>query len=329
MKASSTAFQRLQTLRSRLPSPLAVYVVAVVFFLLVALRLPGIATRIGILSLLTLAAILGIASVGQTLAVIIGGIDLSIPAVMGLGDVLLAYLDRQGWAFGAIVGLILILAIAIGVTNGLVSSLFHLHPLVVTIGTGSIVGGGVLLATGGHPGGTVPGFITAAVSPIGTTWIIPLPAVVVSWLVITVLIVAIQYRTTLGRRLYALGANLTAANLALIRPPVIRAAVYSISAVCAATAGVLLGGFSGGASAQIGDPYLFATVTAVVVGGTSLMGGRGGYERTVAGVIITIEITTLLIGLGFGASMQEALLGIVILVLIVAYGREARLADQV
>jgi ribose transport system permease protein len=316
-------------LRRYAASPALVYVVALVLLFLIALRLPGILTPIGILSLLVLAAVLGIAAVGQTLTVVVGGIDISIPAVIGMADVLLAYLTANGWPFPAVVVLVLGVAAIIGALNGLISSALNLHPLVVTLATGSIVSGGVLEATHGRPGGIVPAFVSAAVSPIGTTWILPLPAAVVLWIAVGVLIIVVEHRTVIGRRIYALGANSLAARLALIRPAEVRAITYALSAVCAAVAGLLLGGFSGGASPDVGSPYLFSTVTAVVVGGTSLLGGRGGYGRTIAGVLITTEITTLLIGLGLAPSMQQALLGVVILALIAFYGREQPVAAQI
>jgi ribose transport system permease protein len=320
------ATDRLQRFAS---SPGLVYAVALVLLFLIALRLPGVLTQNGLLSLLVLAAVLGIAAVGQTLAVVVGGIDISIPAVIGMADVLLAYLTTNGWPFPATVLIILGVAALIGCLNGVISSALNLHPLVVTLATGSIVSGGVLEVTQGRPGGIVPSFISTAVSPIGRTWILPLPAAVTLWVIVGVLIIAIEHRTVIGRRAYALGANSIAARLALIRPVEVRAITYALSAMCAAVSGILLGGFSGGASADIGSSYLFSTVTAVVVGGTSLLGGRGGYGRTIAGVLITTEITTLLIGLGFTPSMQQALLGILILALIAVYGREARVAAQI
>jgi ribose transport system permease protein len=307
-------------------SPVLVYVVAIVLLLLIALRLPGVLSPTGIMSLLVLGSVLGIAAVGQTLAVVVGGIDISIPAVIGMADVLLAYLTANGWPFLGVLLLIFGVAAIIGAANGLISNGLNLHPLVVTLATGSIVAGGVLEATHGRPGGSVPAFISNAVSPVGQTWLLPLPASIVLWIIIGAAIIGLEHRSVIGRRIYALGANNLAARFALIRPSEVRAITYALSAICAAIAGVLLGGFSGGASPDVGNPYLFSTVTAVVVGGTSLLGGRGGYGRTIAGVLITTEITTLLIGLGFTPSMQQALLGVVILALIGFYGREARVA---
>jgi ribose transport system permease protein len=110
---------------------------------------------------------------------------------------------------------------------------------------------------------------------------------------------------------------------------VTRIVVYTIAAGSASVSGVLLAGFSGGASVDIGRPYLFSTIAAVVVGGTALIGGRGGYGRTIAGVFITIEVQTLLIGLKVGASMQQVFLGLIILVLVTIYGRDRSVAQRI
>jgi ribose transport system permease protein len=127
----------------------------------------------------------------------------------------------------------------------------------------------------------------------------------------------------------ALGSNRIAARLALVRPFAVRICVYVLSAGCGCLAGALLGGFSGGASVNIGNPYLFSTITAVVVGGTALLGGRGTYGRTISGVLVTTEFTTLLVGRGIGANLQQVLLGLAILVLITIYGRDRHVAQRI
>lgn len=307
----------------------AVYFAPVILFLLIGLRLPSIMSESGLLSMLVLAAVLGIASIGQTLAILIGGIDLSIPATMGLANVLVATLTLAHWPFGSICLLLAILAVLIGVANGALSSLFNLHPLVVTLGTGSIITGAILEHTQGNTGGVVPSLITNAVSPLGRTLGLPVPLSVVVWAVLAIIVLVTERRSTVGRRIFALGANPTAARLALVNPMVTRMVVYTVGAAAGCISGVLLAGYSGGASADIGQPYLFSTITAVVIGGTALIGGRGGYGRTIAGVVITIEVETLLVGLGVGASMQQVLLGLIILVLVAIYGRERSVSQRI
>ena len=97
---------------------------------------------------------------------------------------------------------------------------------------------------------------------------------------------------------------------------------YAISAVFAAMTGVLLLGFTGSAYGDVGQPYLFQTIAAVVIGGTTLFGGRGGVFGTVAGALVLTEINTLLIGLGLAQAAVTAVLGLVIVLLVSLYGRE-------
>jgi ribose transport system permease protein len=315
--------------RRILQPTLAVYAAPVILFFLVGLKLPSIVSRSGILSILVLAAVLGVAAIGQTLAILIGGVDLSIPSTLGLANVLVTTLTLAHWSFSSICLLLAVLSVIIGVVNGALSSLFNLHPLVVTLGTGSIITGAILEHTNGNTGGVVPTFITNAVSPLGHTLGLPVPLSIVVWAVLAVFIIVLERRSAVGRRIFALGANPTAARLALVNPVRTRMVVYTISAACACIGGVMLAGFSGGASVDIGRPYLFSTITAVVVGGTALIGGRGGYGRTIAGVFITIEVQTLLIGLRVGASMQQVLLGLIILVLVAIYGRERSVSQRI
>lgn len=312
----------------RLNAGSLVYAAPFAMFVLLAVTTDGVLSRTGVMSLLVLSAVLGLAAVGQTWAVMVGGIDLSIPATIGMANVAVTTLYADGWAFGSIVLVVLLAAVAIGVANGIISSAFGLHPLVVTLGMGSLITGAVLVATDGNTGGSVPGFITDAVSPVGSTFGIPVPAALLVWVVVAAAILLTERRTVLGRHLYAVGSNETASRLALVRPTLVRTVVYSVSAIFAAAAGILLAGFSGGASMDIGNPYLFSTITAVVVGGTSLLGGAGTYARTIAGVLLTTMFTTLLVGLKVGANMQQVMLGVAILVLITVYGRDRHVAQR-
>jgi ribose transport system permease protein len=142
-------------------------------------------------------------------------------------------------------------------------------------------------------------------------------------------LVILLARTPFGRQLYALGSNPTAAPLALINVHATWTIAYALSALFAATAGILLLGFTGSAYGDVGQPYLFQTVAAVVIGGTTLVGGRGGLVGTIAGAAVLIEINTLLIGLGLAPSAVEATLGIVIILLVSLYGREPHVSATI
>jgi ribose transport system permease protein len=304
------------------------YALVPVLFVIGVATIPGYGTRPSILSLLVLSSLLGLACVGQTLAVVLGGVDLSIPGVIGLADVVITQLYGAGWSFWSAAALVLAIAIGIGAANALLSIYLHVHTLVITLGTGLIVTGGVLTWSHSALTGTVPSWLTQAVTVIGKTGPIALPAVVVIWICVAVLTIAFQRMTRLGREMYATGANPVAARVAHLRTTWVWVVVMATSAFFAAVTGILFAGFSGAGDAYVGGPYLFETLTAIVIGGTSLLGGRGGYGRTIAGVLVITQLTTLLVGAGFGAPMQEALLGIVVVVLVGLYGREPAVAAR-
>lgn len=302
------------------------YLLVPVLFAIGAATIPGYATKAGVIPLLVLSSMLGLACVGQTLVVIAGGVDLSIPAVIGLADVVLTLLYGEGDSFFVCLLIIVGLALAIGVGNALLTTRLNVHSLVVTLGMGLIVTGAVLSWHPSAVNGTVPSWITKAVEVISKTGPIPLPPVVVVWIVVAAATIGFQRMTRLGRETYASGANPRAARLVHVRGSWVWIAAFCVSAIGAAVTGILFAGFSGGADATVGDPYLFETLTAIVVGGTSLLGGNGGYGRTVAGVLTVTQLQTLLIGAGLSSAMQEALLGALIVLLVGFYGREPHVA---
>ncbi|MER8507957.1 ABC transporter permease [Mesorhizobium sp. M0894] len=305
------------------------FAVAAALHLIGTLLIPGYSQPFAIRALLVIASLLAVASIGQTLVVILGGIDLSIPFIIGFANVVAAQLYGGGWNFALVCAVVGALAILIGALNGLISRGLDIHPLIVTLGTGMIVQGAVLLWTGGFPSGSAPQAVSAFVSIGGSVGPLPVPGLVPCVAVLTLLVALVLARTPYGRRLYALGSNPGAAPLALIDPVRMWTATYAASAFFAAAAGVLLLGFTGSAYGDVGQPYLFQTIAAVVVGGAALVGGRGSYFGTIAGVLVLTEINTLLIGLGFRPSTVQAALGLVIVLLVSLYGRERHVSATI
>jgi ribose transport system permease protein len=282
----------------------------------------GYSAAFSIRSMLVLATFIAVASVGQTLVVLLGGIDLSIPFVIGFANVVAAQLTGYHINFAIVCLIVAVLACGIGAFNGALSSSLSIHPLIVTLGVGTTVQGAVLLWTEGLPSGSAPPALTEFVSIGGSVG--PLPFFSLATVVVVVLA-----RTPFGRRLYALGSNPTAAPFALISVRAMWTITYALSALFAAIAGILLLGFTGSAYGDVGQPYLFQTVAAVVIGGTTLVGGRGGLIGTIAGAAVLIEINTLLIGLGLAPSAVEATLGMVIILLVSLYGREPHVRTSI
>ena len=307
----------------------AAFAIVIVLHIVGTLLIPGYSQPFAIRALLVLASLLAIACIGQTLVVILGGIDLSIPFVIGFANVVAAQLYGEQWNFALVCLVVGIAALLIGGFNGYVSRRLGIHPLIVTLGTGMVIQGGVLLWTAGFPSGSAPQAVSDFVSIGGSAGPLPVPWIVPSVVALTIVIGIILARTPYGRRLYALGSNPGAAPLALINPVAMWTLTFAFSAFCSALAGVLLLGFTGSAYGDVGQPYLFQTIAAVVVGGAAMVGGQGSYLGTVAGALVLTEINTLLIGLGFQPSAVQAALGVIIVALVSLYGRERHVSKTI
>ena len=152
---------------------------------------------------------------------------------------------------------------------------------------------------------------------------------IVLWAVIAIVMGVVLHLSVTGRRIYATGANERAADLSGVKTEKIWIGAFTVSAISSALVGIVLIGFTGQGEAGVGDPYLFLGLAAVLVGGTSLVGARGDYWRTVLGALIMTLFTTLLVGHGAGEAVQEILIGILILLFVGVYGREQRVRDRV
>lgn len=289
----------------------------------------GFMTWPSIRSVFALTAILGIAAAGQTIAVIMGGIDLSIPSLMTLTAVAITEFTGRGWNIVVVLVVVAAVCVAIGALNGLLSTMFRVHPLIITLGVGFMVAGGLLAWTQGKPAGSVPGFLTQATAAASTMGPIPLPPVVAVWAAVAILTIVMARRTAFGRRVYAYGSSPRAAEYALVRPRRIWVGVFAFSGFTAFVAGVMLAGFTGYGDLSVGDPYLFNTVAAVVLGGTSLLGGRGGYGRTIAGALMLTLAELILVSQGVEQSMQQVALGVLIVMFVAFYGRDVHVRDRI
>jgi len=192
----------------------------------------------------------------------------------------------------------------------------------------SIALGIAAVATDGSVAVSAPDWLRGLSVPVGTTFGLPVPPIIVIWVGIGVLVTLVLALTPAGRRLYATGANMRAADNALIRTRWVWVAVYAFSAIASMVAGALLLGFAGGADLTLGNPYLFLGLAAVIVGGT-VAGGPGDYIKTVIGAVLITLVSTVFIGNGFTPADRQILLGVIILVAMLVYGRERSLRDRV
>ncbi len=231
------------------------------------------------------AAVLAILAACQTLTMLTGGIDLSVGYVASMAGFVTATFVHQpgGWVLGIVVALgISSLA---GLVNGIGIGVFRVHPLIMTLGMGLIVLGfsNVWQLQSVQTGAGVPAELrtlgtglTADVIPNNLAVLVP----------VAVVVILLLKRTGYGRMLYAIGDNPVAARLSGVRSWQVLVVLYVISGLLAAIAGLLQSGLSNTASVSLVTPYLLPSVAAAVIGGTSILGGRGGYSGTIVGALI-------------------------------------------
>jgi ribose transport system permease protein len=292
-------------------SILLAYALVVVLAILGELVAGGFLTISHIDQLLIEASFIAFVALGQSFVILSGGIDLSIPWVLNAAAVLLTIFANGSngktlWLFplllagGAIVGLV----------NGLGVMFLRIPPIIMTLGMSSMVEGGLLLYTNGGSGNIAPtGVVYVATHRWG-----PVPVVAVVWLVVLVVATVVLSATPFGRRLYATGLNRRVAEFAGVNVRWVTVSVYVISGVAAALAGLVLAGYVGESYLGMGDPYLFASVAAVAIGGASVLGGTGNYVGTTAGALVLALLAAILPILGFSQATLEIVYGLVILV---------------
>jgi ribose transport system permease protein len=280
-----------------------------------ALAAPGFLSSNHLSSMGQTAGYVGIIAIGETLVLLLGGIDLSVPYTINLSAILLAGFQADGLSPTHDVLLVLLVGLGVGLVNGLGVALLDINPLVMTLGMNSILQGVSLIYSNGSPIGQAPAFVTTVSTG---WWHNTLPWVDVLWAALTVCITLTLVFTTFGRSIYAVGSNRRASELGGM--PVRRTIVlaYVLSSLAATVGGILLVGYSGQAFLGMGDEYLLPAIAVVVIGGTSIFGGKGSYVQTVAGALLITVIESILVTVNVDQSGQDIMYGAIILVM--AYG---------
>jgi ribose transport system permease protein len=296
-------------------------VVLLVFYLAVGLLQPSYLEPPGIMNFLRRAAPLAILASGQIFVLVSGGFDLSVGSLVTLtviGGSMLTANDptKTWWAIGVLYALGLI----VGLVNGAVVAYLRTPSIIATLGTLLSVNGVAMMWCGGAPRGYLPDnfrmFGRFMLHDVPATKILPLAVIVLA--VVTALAYWGLHGTVFGRRIFAVGDNVRAAQLAGVRVEFVRLGVFAISALSAVTAGIMLGGF-GGVSIDVGLGLELQAIAACVIGGVQLMGGRGTVVGAVAGALTLTALFTLLTLLGLPQPLKETAQGL-ILIAAVAFG---------
>ena len=299
--------------------------VAAALFVVGEIITPGFASYDSIMNTLRVAAFLGVIAAGQTIVILAGGegIDLSVGKIATFSTIVVAQVSQgQDERLGMAILLALLYCGLIGLVNGVGVAYLRIPPLVMTLGMVGVVMGIIRVYSGGQPEGRAPGMLADIVNARtvvgirGSVWI---------WLVVAAGVIWLLRRSTFGRRVYALGANREASYLAGINVQRTLVAVYVASGLFAGAAGIMLIGYTGAASISLADHYQLISIAAVVIGGTTLAGGVGGYSGTAIGAIVLTTLTSLLIALNIGAAGRQVVNGLILIVLLSLYGRQRRL----
>jgi ribose transport system permease protein len=310
-------------------------IVLVALIVISAFTIKGFLAPTNIKAVLLFASFLGIACVGQTLVALMGGLDLSIPFIIGTSNIGLLYLIGLGvppW-----LAFLLVIAIGggIGFLNGVLTFRLQGQALILTLGMGFAVAGLVQILTSigsafsGNVFGTVPPWLQNLAAMNGTTFRLAIPPTILLWILISILVILGLRYSAYGRYIYAIGGNRRSARLIGVSEFKYWTLAYTLSGGFAALTGALLLGWSGGGFIGVGDPYLFTTLAAVVIGGTSLAGGYGGYGFTVIGVLVLQVLSSFLIGIGLKYEWQQFIFGLLILPMVALYGRSPHIRSQV
>lgn len=285
---------------------------------------PQFLAPMNIANILTMSALLGFIAIGQTFVVLSGedGLDLSVGGVMSFGAILATtFMNGQNKNFLLAMVIVLAMGAVFGFLNSLGIVYAKVPALVMTLAMSNVLTSLQQIFTGGYPkGGPSP-----AASAVTTTKIFSiLPGIVVLWAVLAAAVHLVLTKTSYGKQLYAMGANKNAAFLAGIKVKKIKIITYTLCGLMSAFAGFWLCAYNGVVYVNAGSSYVMPSVAAVVIGGTSLAGGKGSYLGTVAGAVILTIINSLLVMADTDEAGRFMMNGLLLIVLLAVYTRQPK-----
>ncbi len=312
----------LWNLIQRLKNNQLVVVYAVLFALLLIAQAfsPGYLQLNHLAGILRLSSFVGIAAIGQNLAILTGGIDLSIANVITFANVISAQV-MMGKDENIPLALLIVLAMGflVGLVNGLGVRLLKIPPFIMTLGTGTVVQGIFLIYTKGAPKGNAAPLLK---SICGRSLFGIVSGIVIIWIVLALCVWLLQRKTIFGWNIYSIGTNAEASRFSGINVGKTIIAVYILSGMISALAGFFLVGYTGTSFLNIGNSYNTKTIAAVIIGGTAITGGSGSYLGTVAGAVVMTVLEDFLTILNFPEAVRQISQGLIILLLVLLYNRE-------
>ncbi len=266
---------------------------------------------------LKVASFLGIVAAGMMLVVLLGHIDLSVPWTMAASAML-----ATAWGGPMAIPVGLGVGLLIGIVNGIGVAYLRVPSMIFTLGVNVVLRGLMVMLTGGFSPSSQP---TQTMLVLAKGSILGIPNPVVIWGLIGLAVAFMLRRTPLGRYIYAIGNREAAVYLSGIDTRLVLVASFALCSLLASIAGLLLAGYSSKAFQAMGDPYLLPAIAAVVIGGTNILGGSGKFSGTVAGTILIVLLQSVLSVMQMPEAGRQIIYGVVIIAMLLAYGRSARL----
>ncbi|NLS03771.1 ABC transporter permease [Rhizobium sp. P32RR-XVIII] len=273
-----------------------------------------------LLQQLKVASFLGVIATGMMIVILLGQIDLSVPWSVAVGGMMACAAAAYGPAgeilavpFGILCGM------AIGLVNGIGVAYLRIPSMIITLATNAVAQGLMVVYTRGFsPQDSAP----AVMRYLATGFLLPgIPNAVIIWAAVGAVTVFVLTRTTFGRSVYGIGNQERAAYLSGINTRRIVLIAFIASGGLSAFGGVLLAGYASKAAQSMGDAYLLPSIAAVVLGGTSILGGKGSYLGTVAGVILITLLLSILSVMQMPEAGRQIIYGVIIIAMLLLYGR--------
>lgn len=309
----SNSWKKIQEKMRFSSFPYGVYVLLIAIVAAFFIFTQGSISPSHLLNIVRQAAPLGIAAMGQTIVLLVGGIDLSVGATMSMVNLVTAsVMSGQSENIPAAVGISVLLCALIGFVNGFIVAHFKMQPFLVTMAMSMVVEGGYYIYTKG----IAKGSIASGFRYISEGWLGLLPVAGLIWIGLWAILSTVLHKTTYGHRLYLTGGNQTTSRLSGLRSEGMVISAYMLSSLLACFAGLLLSAYIGTASTGVGSDYTLNSIAATVIGGTAFSGGIGSLEGTFPGVLITVILQSMMTIIGISEAGKFITQGVVIAVMV-------------
>jgi ribose transport system permease protein len=289
-----------------------IYSLAVIIYLVTIIKAPAFLSGSKVLSVFVFASFLGIFGLAQMLVLLIGGVDLSLPWTMNMSAILVAFLPHSGAALMFAVLVALGSGALVGLLNGIGIAFIGIPPIIMTLGMNGLVQGVIDVLTHGQ------GFLNApaTIHRLASGAIVGLPILVLGWAMVAVIAIFLLSWTASSAKLYAVGNSIEVSRLSGIGIRRVLLGAYTIDGLLAAFGGILLGGFIGQSYLGMGNPYLFTSVAAAVVGGVSIYGGSGGYAGVIGGALTLTASGYLFAAFRLGPGASDVGFGVLVVAIV-------------